>query len=162
VPVRVIVELPSGVPGLPLLPELLFPPPTTNKRLKKKTVVAQNRGSRHLGTPSRLPLARIRNASERRAMGQGDDTQRQGLARRVDSFPWWCELRMERVGSIRRRTSDGRRQTLTANASLARRRSASRKLFRQKKANGTADLFGATLEQVKDGSQLVSATVATT
>jgi len=71
VPVRVIVELPSGVPGLPLLTGLLFPPqPTTNERLKKKRVVAHSRGTRHLGTPRRLPLARIRNTSERRAMGQ--------------------------------------------------------------------------------------------
>src|SRR5216684_7672693 len=71
VPVSVSVEVPSGVPGLPLLPELLFPPqPTTNERLKKKRVVAHNRGTRRLGTPRRFPLARIRNASERRAMGQ--------------------------------------------------------------------------------------------
>src|SRR5229473_1537431 len=33
VPVSVSVEVPSGVPGLPLLPELLFPPqPTTSER----------------------------------------------------------------------------------------------------------------------------------
>lgn|SRR6266852_5722506 len=71
VPVSVSVEVPSGVPGLPLLPELLFPPqPTTNETLKNKRVVAHNRGTRQLERLRRFPRARIRNTSKRKAMGQ--------------------------------------------------------------------------------------------
>jgi hypothetical protein len=70
VPVRVTVEVPSGVPGLPLLPELLFPPQLTSNGKVMKREAAHNKGVRHLGTPRRLLLARTRNTRESRAKGQ--------------------------------------------------------------------------------------------